>query len=442
MHNLAIALKIKGHVVTGSDDEIFEPANEKLEYYELLPEKTGWYPSMITQEIDAVILGMHAKQDNPELLRAQELNLKIYSFPQFISENSKNKTKVVIAGSHGKTTITAMIMHVLRTCRVNFDYLVGAELEGFDLMVRVSEEAKVMILEGDEYLSSPIDPRPKFLWYEPEISLITGIAWDHINVFPTNENYVSQFKTFIDRLPADSTLIYFNGDKVLKKLVEARKSVEVIEYDEHPSRIKENKSYLLVDEKEIPVSVIGKHNMQNINGALHVCKKLEIKADDFYESIQSFTGAAKRLELLGQNDSTAVFKDFAHAPSKLTATISAVKEQFEGRFLVACIELHTFSSLNKSFIKQYANSMKKADYAIVYIDPHALEAKKLEKISESELRDAFKRDDLVVYYDVEELKDDLQNRDWENYNLLLMSSGNFNNLQLLDLTNFVLNKSK
>jgi UDP-N-acetylmuramate: L-alanyl-gamma-D-glutamyl-meso-diaminopimelate ligase len=367
MHNLALALHQKGFNITGSDDEIAEPSLSRLKNAGLLPEKMGWFPEKITTEIDAVILGMHARADNPELLKAQELGIRIYSYPEYLYEFSKNKKRVVIGGSHGKTTITAMILHVLKSVGRNFDYMVGAKLEGFETMVRLSDDAQLIILEGDEYLSSPIDRRPKFHLYKADIALLSGIAWDHINVFPTYEDYVKQFQTYVDQVPDKGALIYCKEDKEVVRVVEQSASkCRKIAYGVPKHKIKNGiTSLVMKDGFALPMEVFGHHNLMNIEGARLVCRKLGLSDQQFYQWIYSFKGAARRLELLARNNRTAVFKDFAHSPSKLKATTEAVKQQFGGRKIIACMELHTFSSLNENFLSLYAGSMDTADEAIV-----------------------------------------------------------------------------
>lgn len=433
MHNLAIALHKKGYKVTGSDDEIFEPSRTRLEKYGLLPQTAGWNPALITADLDAVILGMHARSDNPELIKAQELNLKIFSYPEFLYEQTRDKTRVVIGGSHGKTTITSMIMHVLHQNHMIFDYMVGAQIEGFETMVGLSEEATAAIFEGDEYLSSPADPRPKFHLYHPHISVISGIAWDHINVFPTFENYVSQFREFARLTEPGGTLIYYAGDPLLKQIAAEQHHIKTEEYQEHPHVVEDRITYLKTGDREIRLKIFGNHNLQNISAAKAVCLALGVTGEQFYRAIRSFSGAARRLEILSENDHTSVFRDFAHSPSKLKATTQAVKEQFPERKLVACMELHTFSSLKKEFLPQYRNCMDEADLAFVYYNPQTVEHKKLESITPEMVSDGFGKPGLKVTVDSEELFTQLLQMDWKNTNLLLMSSGTFNGQDLPSL---------
>ncbi len=433
MHNLALALNSKGYVVTGSDDEIFEPSRSRLKKYGLLPDKNGWFPDLLDRTIDAVILGMHAKSDNPELIRALELKLPVYSFPEFVYEQSKNKTRVAICGSHGKTTITSMVMHVLKFHNRTFDYLVGAQLEGFDAMVQLSD-APLIIIEGDEYFASPLDKKPKFLHYKAQINLISGIAWDHFNVFPTFESYVSQFSLLINSLSAKDTLIANEEDEVLLSLVRGGCKANYTGYQTPDYHLHGDKLQIKHQHFTYSFEIFGRHNLQNMEGAAIVCAKLGILKPDFYLAMQSFKGAAKRLELFRKTDDHFIFRDFAHAPSKVKATVLAVKEQFPDKKLVACLELHTFSSLNKSFIPQYADTMSAADIRIIYVNPHALELKNLPPLSVAEIKNYFNDNDLIVLQDAEQLIKLLQTLNVVNSNILLMSSGNFNNLTFNELT--------
>ena len=440
MHNLAIALHKKGYYVTGSDDEVFEPSKSQLKSYDLLPKKEGWFPENITSELDAVILGMHARQDNPELIRALELGLKIFSYPEYLYEQTKDKIRVVIGGSHGKTTITSMIMHVLRYNKIAFDYMVGAQLEGFDTMVSLTEEAKIAIFEGDEYLSSPIDLRPKFHLYFPNIALLSGIAWDHINVFPTFPFYVEQFQIFADLIEPNGSLIYFGNDENLQEVAsKSRTDVQKFAYQSHSSVTEDGITYLLTTGKKIKLKIFGDHNLQNISGAKIVCLQLGLTDEQFYSAIAEFKGAARRLEILAEANDCKVFNDFAHSPSKLKATTEAVKKQFPKRKLVACLELHTFSSLKKEFLPQYKNCIDAADLAIVYFNPHTIEHKKLEPITEQQVAEAFDSPNLIVSTNSDELFDFLKELNWKNTNLLLMTSGNFSGKNLKELAQEVVN---
>lgn len=442
MHNLAIAMHKKGFTVTGSDDEIFEPSKSRLAKLNLLPAKEGWEVNNINKDLDAVILGMHARIDNPELLKAQELGLKIYSYPEYIYEQTKDKIRVVVGGSHGKTTITAMILHVLNFNKIDCDYLVGAQLEGFDTMVKLTKEAKIAVIEGDEYLSSPIDRRPKFHLYRPNIAILSGIAWDHINVFPTFANYVEQFSIFVNLIEREGSLVYCELDEEVKKVCEkARGDIQKFPYSIPEHTIKNGVTFLRVKNEEsgtksqeIPLQIFGEHNLMNMNGAMLVCKQIGVTPEQFYEAIQSFTGAAKRLELVKKNDKTAVYKDFAHSPSKLKATTQAVKKQFPDRKLIACMELHTFSSLNEDFLKQYEGSMSLADEAIIYFNPHTIEHKKLKAITAEQVKNAFGGNNVKVYTDSKVLMSDLSKMNIENANLLMMSSGNFDGMDIKGLS--------
>lgn len=430
MHSIAIALKEKGYNVTGSDDEIVEPSLSRLRERGLIGQSYGWDADSIHERLDAVILGMHARADNIELVKAQQLGLKIYSFPEFIYEQSKNKKRVVIGGSHGKTTITAMILHVLKSRNYNFDFMAGAAIPGFDNMVRLTEKASTIILEGDEYLSSPLDRRPKLHLYKADIGLISGIAWDHINVFPTFENYVEQFRIFAQQIPENGTLVYCSDDSEVKKIAEDTSILcKKISYSIPKYEIKDGVTYLVYKEK-IPLNVFGEHNLRNIEGARKICRLLGVSDYEFNRSIGSFGGAARRLQLVAKNNSTAVYKDFAHSPSKLIATIDALKKQFPQRKLVACMELHTFSSLNKNFLEQYKGTMKNADVPVVYYNPHTVEHKKLEPISKELIADSFGNSRINVFTDSVVLKDFLAKQKWEQSNLLMMSSGNFDGLSL------------
>ncbi len=440
MHNLAIALVREGYHVTGSDDEIFEPSRSRLKNHDILPEAEGWYPEKITNDLDAVILGMHAKKDNPEMLKAQELGVKIFSYPEYLYEQSKNKKRVVIGGSHGKTTITSMILHVLNYFHKPNDYMVGAQLEGFDVMVKMTEDAPVMILEGDEYLTSPIDLRPKFHVYQPDIALISGIAWDHINVFPTFDNYVEQFRIFADLITKNGTLVYCEEDEDVNKIGKnAREDIKALPYSIPEHIIEDGITQVLFNGKKIPLKVFGEHNLMNMNGARLICIELGVSNEQFFVAIQSFAGASKRLELVAQNEHTTVFKDFAHSPSKLIATTDAVKKQFKGRHLVACIELHTYSSLSKEFLSHYKGCLDNADTAIVYFSQHALQLKKLPPITEEQVKEAFANPGLKVYTDSKKMQADLLSLNWKDKNLLMMSSGNFDGIEINDFGKIIVN---
>ena len=439
MHNLAIALHLKGYRVTGSDDEIFDPAKSRLQRYGLLPESYGWHPERITKDLDAIVLGMHAREDNPELLRAQELGIRIYSYPEYLYEQSKDKTRVVIGGSHGKTTTTAMILHVLQHCGVEADYMVGAQLEGFEVMVRLSHTAKVMVIEGDEYLTSPIDRRPKFHLYKPHVAIVTGIEWDHINVFPTYEIYKDQFAQFVNLIEPGGRLIYCNDDAEVRDvaLKNSRTDIEKQPYDVPQHEVVEGITYLDTAHGRVPLRVFGRHNLLNLMAARYACNALGISDSQFDEAIQSFGGASKRLELVKKSDGSAVYKDFAHAPSKLRATIAAMKEQYPDRRLVACMELHTFSSLTAEFLKQYAGTMDKADVPMVYYSQHALQLKKLPNLDPEQVRQAFANERVRVFTDSKQMVDTIiktfKQSGNQTINLLMMSSGNFDGIDFKQL---------
>lgn len=438
MHNLALALHHKGYAISGSDDEIFEPSKSRLAKQGLLPDKMGWFPNQISAEIDAIILGMHAKADNPELLKAQEIGLKIYSYPEFIFEQSKYKTRVVIGGSHGKTTITSMILHVLHYHDREVDFMVGAQLEGFDTMVHLTKENDFILLEGDEYLSSPIDRRPKFHWYQPNIALISGIAWDHINVFPTLQNYIEQFKIFAETMTNGSTLVYNEEDEDVKKIAEeATKPTRKHAYKTPEFTIEDGVTYLETPEGPMPLEVFGKHNLQNLAGAKWICQHMGVDEEDFYEAIATFKGASKRLEQIASTSKAVVYKDYAHSPSKVQATTNAVKAQFASRNLIACLELHTYSSLNTEFLAEYKNALNQADEAVVFYSPKAVQIKQLEEIGEQQIFDAFGRNDLKVFTQPEEFQSFLKAKHFQNDVLLLMSSGNYGGLNFDDVKKWV-----
>ena len=436
MHNLAIALHKKGYKITGSDDEIFDPAFSNLKKYNLLPEKIGWFPEKITNEIDAIILGMHAKADNPELLKAKKLGLKIFSYPAFVYEQSKNKTRVVIGGSHGKTTTTGMIMHILNYAGIEFDYVVGAPIKGYEETVKLSENAKIIVIEGDEYLTSALDPVPKFHKYRPDLGVITGIAWDHINVFETFDKYIEQFKIFIEKFNTNATLFYFCENKELKRIVKCtRTDIKKIAYCTHPYTEKKGKTYLIDNNlKEIEIKIFGKHNMQNISAAKKVTSHLGIDDKIFYKAISTFEGSKKRLEKVFEEKEFVIYSDFAHAPSKVVSTVKAIKEKYPNKPLIAVLELHTYSSLNKKFLPNYKKTLDIADNAIVYYNKHTLQLKGLPEITTEEIKQGFEKNNLVVITDRNELIKFLkQNFTFENAVLLMMSSGNFSGIDLKKL---------
>ncbi|MEZ7917084.1 MAG: Mur ligase family protein [Patiriisocius sp.] len=429
MHNLAIALHNKGEQVTGSDDEIFDPSRSRLAAKGLLPEQYGWFEDNISSDIDAVILGMHAKQDNIELLRAKALGLTIYSYPEFLYEQSKNKTRVVIGGSHGKTTITSMILHVMHYHDKEVDYMVGAQLEGFDTMVHLTKENDFIVLEGDEYLSSAIDRRPKFHLYKPNIALLSGIAWDHINVFPTFDNYVEQFRIFLSQITHGGAIVYNQEDIEVKQVVETAQN-QIKKYPYQTPRYSVNNGDTLLDTEDgpMPIEVFGKHNLNNLEGARWICQLMGVQQEDFYEAIATFKGASKRLEKIGQGPTSIAYKDFAHSPSKVRATTQALKSQYPERSLLACLELHTYSSLNPEFLSEYKGTLNGADKAVVFYSPNAVKIKKLDAVSSSQILKAFQREDLVVFTDPAAFQDYLFEQDFTDTSLLLMSSGNYGGL--------------
>ncbi len=434
MHNLALALHSKGYQVTGSDDEIFDPARSRLEAYKLLPDKYGWDPSRISTEIDTVILGMHAKSDNPELIRAHELGIKIMSFPEYLYEQTKDKKRIVVAGSHGKTTTTAMIMHVFRFLGIKFDYMVGSLIDGFETMVGLSNEADIVVFEGDEYLTSALDRRPKFHLYMPDIAILNGIAWDHMNVFPTFENYIEQFRIFADKISENGSLIYFDGDPESKKIaLAARKDIKKIPFKVHGYFQNKTGFYAATINQVIPLMVFGEHNMQNLSAARDACISAGVGEDDFYEAIKSFTGTSKRLQKLQENEHGIIYLDFAHSPSKVRATVEAIAARYPDRQVIACLELHTYSSLNNEFLPQYKGSLDKAAQAYVYFNPHAIELKKLGPLSGDDVEKAFDCPNVHVYNNSEELFNHIKNQNYSSPVFLFMSSGDFDGYDLKGL---------
>lgn len=427
MHNLAIALHRKGYEVTGSDDEIFEPSRTRLKNEGILPDELGWHPEKLDETYESVILGMHARIDNPELIRAQELGLKVYSYPEYLYEQSKDKTRIVIGGSHGKTTITSMILHVMKYAGIETDFMVGAQLEGFDVMVRLSESAKYMVIEGDEYLTSPIDRVPKFHKYHPHIAVISGIGWDHVNVFPTFDSYLEQFRIYVKTIEKGGCLIFDNNDIEARKIAQDA-AVPTCGYEIHPYVSEEENTYLINNGKKIQVQVFGEHNMKNINAAYNVCKQIGVSDEIFYDAISSFKGASRRLELMCENKEKNVmlFRDFAHAPSKVVATVKALREQYKDRFLLIVFELHTYSSLSEVFIDHYKNCLDNCDKAIVFYDPHAVAIKKLEMMTDERIIEGFGREDIRVVHSKDELLEELNNVTKENLVGGFMSSGDFN----------------
>ncbi|MBO7408766.1 MAG: peptidoglycan synthetase [Paludibacteraceae bacterium] len=428
MHNLALAVAAKpGYIVTGSDDEIFDPARTHLKEAGLLPAEAGWFPEKITADLDAVILGMHAREDNPELIKARELGLKIYSFPEYLYEQTKDKIRIVVGGSHGKTTTTSMILYVLNKLGIEADYMVGAQIEGFERMVRLSETAKYAVFEGDEYLTSPLDLRSKFLWYHPHVAILTGIAWDHINVFPTFDSYVETFRKFVDTIEPNGTFIYFKQDANLKNIADgARKDIVCVPYQEYTG--------------DVEMQVFGRHNLQNLQAAMLACHSIGVKPDDFYREISTFTGASNRLEKIAEAGNNVAYKDFAHSPSKLKATVNAVREHHQGKRLIACMELHTFSSLMAEFLPQYKDCMSEADLAFVYFNPHVVEHKRLTPITVDEVRQSFGKGNITVFTDSKLLEQTLREQEYDNTALLMMSSGTFDGIDVKALAQDLIGK--
>lgn len=442
MHSLAIALHKRGYQISGSDDEIYEPSKGKLDKYGLLPERIGWFPETVTDDIDAVLVGMHAQQDNPELLAAQEKNIRIYSYPEFFAELSQAKTRVVVAGSHGKTTITSILMHVLQKSGTKFDYLIGAHIDNYETVARISPDAEIMIFEGDEYLSSPLDSKPKFLHYKPHIAVISGIAWEHINAFPTFKEYINQFRLFIQTIEHKGSLIYIDNDPIVAKLVNEAKAnrpdIELFPYSTHPYEIFSGKTFLKVASGRIPIHIFGEHNMQNIGGAFRMYQFFHLSDEFFYKGLLSYVGTSRRLQKLNCDDDTDIYLDFAHSPSKLRATVNATKELHKDRKIIACIELHTFTSLNPDFMLQYKGSMKNACRAIVFIDPANQNHSNAAAITEDYIRKAFDHPNLELAHTKEELRAKLLNINWLKSDLIMMSSSNFSGLDIHELSSNIL----
>ena len=433
MHNLAICLKNLGHNVSGSDDIIFDPAKKNLEETNLLPNKIGFFKENINKNIDAIILGMHAKKDNVELLEAQKLGIEIFSFPEFIYKESKNKKRVVIAGSHGKTTTTAMIMHVLKEQNIAFDYMVGSSLEGFERSVSLTD-APIIILEGDEYLSSPIEMKSKFHFYKADIAMITGIAWDHVNVFPTLDLYHKTFEKFIRELHSKAKLFWFEEDEVLQDI--SSKAICMQESYGTPSfKIESGKSIIQFEAKDYPMEIFGKHNLQNLEGAKEVCAALGVSNKTFFEAIATFKGTARRLEKIKLKNNLVAFKDFAHSPSKLMATVKAVNEQFNDKKLIACMELHTYSSTDPKFLNEFENSMNNADIAIIYMSEKAFEIKNKAFIEDKLIQESFNNKNIIVFRKPEGLKNYLNKQNLNDYALLLMTSGNYDGIDWEEFLN-------
>lgn len=429
MHNLALALHAQGHHITGSDDEIFEPSRSKLKSAGLLPEQEGWFPEKLTPEVSAVIVGMHARKDNPELAQARKLGLPVYSFPEYLYHASENKQRIVIAGSHGKSTITAMIMHVLQSLGRSFDYAIGAEVSGFETMVRLSD-APVIVIEGDEYHASPESPTPKFMHYHHHIGLISGIEWDHVNVFPSENDYVQQFKRFADATPKAGSLVYNSEDDRVNTIgSQERDDVLAIPYQTPDYETRNGVTILKTSEGEFPLKIFGRHNLLNLMGAKSILNRIGVTDAMFFGAITSFEGAGRRLEPILRHNSTLVYRDYAHAPSKVRATVAAVKEQYADNQLVACLELHTFSSLMQSFLPNYKDSMNLADVRVVYFNPMTVTHKKLPALTREDIRKAFGDEELKVFDDRVELTRFLKTMDWDQSVLLLMSSGTFDHLE-------------
>jgi UDP-N-acetylmuramate: L-alanyl-gamma-D-glutamyl-meso-diaminopimelate ligase len=434
MHNLAIALHKKGYIITGSDDEIFEPSRSHLAENNILPQKLGWDTSLITSDIDTVILGMHAKSDNPELIRAREIGLKIMSFPQYLFEQTKDKKRIVVAGSHGKTTTTAMIMHVFRFLGIEFDYMVGSQIDGFETMVGLSDNSKIAVFEGDEYLTSVLDKRPKFHLYMPDIAILNGIAWDHMNVFPSFENYIEQFRIFVEKISDGGSLIYFDGDSEVKKIaLSAASNIRKIPYKIHGHFQNKTGFYGATHNRVIPLKIFGEHNMQNLSAAREACLEAGVSEDDFYAAVQSFEGTSKRLQKLKENVRGTVYLDFAHSPSKVKATVEAIAARYPGREIIACLELHTYSSLSSDFLPLYEGTLKNASEAFVYFNPHAIAMKKLNPISKDIVFKAFGGENISVFDNSAELFSFIKNKIYNNPVYLFMSSGDFDGFNLKEL---------
>lgn len=431
MHNLAIALKKKGYTVTGSDDEIFEPAKSRLFNYGLLPDKCGWHPEKITSDLDAIILGMHAREDNPELIRARDAGIRIMSFPEYLYDQTRNKKRIVVAGSHGKTTTTAMIMHVLQFLGKKFDYMVGSQIDGFETMVGLSEDSEIAVFEGDEYLTSALDRRPKFHLYMPDIAILNGIAWDHKNVFPTFEGYVDQFRIFITKISVGGSLIYFEGDELVKKISEeSTAAIKKIPYKTHGYFQNSKGFFGATHNRVVPLKIFGEHNMQNLSAAKNACILAGVTEDDFYSAIQSFEGTSKRLQKIDENEKGIVYLDFAHSPSKVRATVEAVRARYPEKTIIACLELHTYSSLSKDFLPLYAGTLKDAAIAFVYFNPHAVALKKLEPVSAEMVQEAFGGTNVLVFNDSAELFRKINELNYRDSCYLFMSSGDFDGYDL------------
>jgi UDP-N-acetylmuramate: L-alanyl-gamma-D-glutamyl-meso-diaminopimelate ligase len=442
MHNLAIAISKKDNfLVTGSDDEIFEPSRTRLKENGLLPDEMGWFPDRIHKGLQAVILGMHATADNPELIRAKELGLKIYSFPEYLYQQTRSKTRIVVGGSHGKTTTTAMILFVLKQMKIDADYMVGAQIEGFDNMVKLSYESRIAVFEGDEYLTSPLDRRPKFHLFKPHIAVLTGIAWDHINVFPIFENYVEQFRIFTDLMEVQGRLIYFDGDENLNEIAQhLRRDIVPFPYNTPDYEVRDGITNLITKYGDIPLKVFGEHNLQNLNAARLACRQIGVTDEQFYSVISEFPGASNRLQKIAETNNSIAYKDFAHSPSKLRATVKAVKHQYPDRKLIACMELHTFSSLTEEFLPQYAGCMEEADTAFIYYNPEVIHHKHLKDMNPEHVKHAFGGNNITVFTDSEALQQALRELNYDNTALLLMTSGTFSGVNLIEFAKELLER--
>ena len=434
MHNLAIALKKKGYTVTGSDDEIFEPSRSRLAENGLLPEQYGWHPERITRDLDSVILGMHAREDNPELVRARELGVKIMSFPEYLYDQTKNKKRIVVAGSHGKTTTTAMILHVFRFLGKKFDFMVGSQIDGFETMVGLSEDSGIAVFEGDEYLTSALDKRPKFHLYMPDIAILNGIAWDHKNVFPTFENYIEQFRIFITKISDEGSLIYFEGDELVKKLSEESSgNFRKIPYKTHGYFQNKKGFFGATHNRVVPLKIFGGHNMQNLSAAKEACLASGVTEDDFYNAIQSFEGTSKRLQKIGENKNGIIYLDFAHSPSKVKATVEAVRARYPDKKLIACLELHTYSSLSQDFLPLYEGTLKESEAAFVYFNPHTIAIKKLAPITIETVKKAFGGNNIMAFDNSSSLFSAIRDLNYPDPVYLLMSSGDFDGYDIKEL---------
>ncbi|MFT3753033.1 MAG: Mur ligase family protein [Paludibacter sp.] len=436
MHNLAITICKKNNFeVTGSDEEFTEPVRRRLEEYGLLPDKLGWFPDKINKGLSAVVIGINAKEDNPELIRAKELGLKIYSVPEYLFLQTRSKTRIVVSGSHGKTTVTAMILFVLKNLKIDADYMISSQIEGFDNMVKLTYESRIAVFEGDEFLTSPIDRRPKFHLYKPHIAVLTGIKWDHINVFPTLENYVQQFRKFTELMEVQGRLIYFDGDEQLNKMAETlRRDIVSFAYNTPDHEVRNGVTYLKTRYGEILLQVFGQFNLQNLDAARLACRQIGVTDEQFYSVISEFPGVSNRLEKIAESNETIVYRDFAHSPTQLKATIKAVKNQHPDRKLIACFELQTVTSLTDDFLPQYANCMAGVDVAFVYFNPDTVKQLNLNKISSSQVKAAFGGENLTVFTDPNEMQQSIRALKYENSVLLFMTSGTFDGLNLTGIT--------